>query len=393
MRTQHRLIALVSLFLVGILVIPAVALAEADPTTSPSPGEVRLHSPYLGVSVEPGETADFDLEVTGPEGEVVSLALVGVPDGWTANIRGGGFIVDRILISSEVNQRLRLEVDVPADAALGTYQFGVVATGESGSDRLDFNLNVSAAVGGGVFLTTDFPVLSGPSDTSFSFSLELENDTPDEIQFGLEGQGPPGWIVEVRPSGQQRASTLTLAGGDSRRISVSVDPPDFAAAGTYPILVTISGGGETVTQELAVEITGSFDIALVTPDERLNLEVEAGKTTEVTLSVVNQGTAPLRNVALSAIPPRGWDVAFSPSEMDIIEPGESVPVTVTVTPAENAIAGDYRMRVTARTAEVTDRVEIRTTVKTSAVWGLVGVGIIVVALGALTLVFRQFGRR
>ncbi len=392
MRNRHRLFALVALPLIGVLALPAMALAQENTGTA-STSEVRLHSPYLGVSVEPGETADFDLEVTGPEGEMVSLSVVGVPDGWTANIRGGGFIVDRILISPVVSRRLRLEVDVPSEAADGTYQLSVIAEGESSSDRLDFSVTVSQEAGGGVFLTVDFPVLSGPSDTSFSFSLELENDTPDEIQFGLEGQGPAGWIVEVRPSGQQRASTLTLSGGESRRISVSVDPPDFSPAGIYPIVVTISGGGETITQELAVEITGSFDIALVTPDERLNLEVQAGETTEMTLSVVNQGTAPLRNVSLSAIPPRGWDVTFSPEEIDLIEPGDAVQVTVSVTPAENAISGDYRMRVTARTAEVTDRVEIRTTVKTSAVWGLVGVGIIVVALGALTMIFRQFGRR
>jgi uncharacterized membrane protein len=386
MRNHHRLIALLSLILVGALALPA--LGQEDSIT-----EVKLHTPYLGVSVEPGETADFDLEVTAPEGEVVALSVEGVPEGWTAIIRGGGFVVDRVLVSSEVNQRLRLEVDVPADAANGTYRFSVVAEGESGSDRLDFSLTVSETVGGGVFLTSEFPVLRGPSDTSFSFSLELENDTPEEIQFGLEGQGPIGWIVEVKPSGQQRASTLTVSGGETRRISVSVDPPDFAPAGTYPILVTVSGGGRSVSIELGVEITGSFDIALLTPDERLNLEVEAGSSTEMVLTVVNQGTAPLEEVKLSAVPPRGWEVTFSPEEIDVIAPGESAQVTATVTPAENAIAGDYRMRVTARTAEVSDRIEIRTTVQTSAVWGLVGVGIIVVALGALTMVFRQFGRR
>jgi uncharacterized membrane protein len=386
MRNHHRLIALLSLILVGALALPA--LGQEDSIT-----EVKLHTPYLGVSVEPGETADFDLEVTAPEGEVVALSVEGVPEGWTAIIRGGGFVVDRVLVSSEVNQRLRLEVDVPADAANGTYRFSVVAEGGSGSDRLDFSLTVSETVGGGVFLTSEFPMLRGPSDTSFSFSLELENDTPEEIQFGLEGQGPIGWIVEVKPSGQQRASTLTVSGGETRRISVSVDPPDFAPAGTYPILVTVSGGGRSVSIELGVEITGSFDIALLTPDERLNLEVEAGSSTEMVLTVVNQGTAPLEEVKLSTVPPRGWEVSFSPEEIDVIAPGESAQVTATVTPAENAIAGDYRMRVTARTAEVSDRIEIRTTVQTSAFWGLVGVGIIVVALGALTMVFRQFGRR
>ena len=47
----------------------------------------------------------------------------------------------------------------------------------------------------------------------------------------------------------------------------------------------------------------------------------------------------------------------------------------------------------ARVSETSDQIEIRATVKTSAVWGVVGVAVIVVALGALAFVFRRFGRR
>jgi len=86
-------------------------------------------------------------------------------------------------------------------------------------------------------------------------------------------------------------------------------------------------------------------------------------------------------------------VTFSPDGIDDIEPGATADVVATITPADDAIAGDYRLTLRAQVPETSDSIEIRATVKTSALWGLVGVGIILIALAAVALVFRRFGRR
>lgn len=380
--------------LVGLLMI-----AMAVPTTaqeSPevvAPTRVNLVTPYLGVAVEPGETASFTLDVTAPRGEVVELEVADLPDGWSADIRGGGFVVDRVMVDAGLSHNLKLEVDVPESATEGKYQVTVVAAGEVSTDRLVLDLMVAQTVGGGVSLDAEFPALRGPSDVEFSFNLELTNETPEEVQFGLQGEGPSGWQVTARPSGQTRASSVTVAAGSSERVTVEVDPPDFTPAGTYSVLVRAAGGGETAATELTVEITGNYELALVTPDERLNLDVEAGQATELPLVVVNEGTAPLTDVSLSATSPRGWEVTFAPESLDRIEPGASAEVTATITPSGEAIAGDYRLTLRTTVAETSDSVELRATVKTSGIWGLVGVGVIAVALSALAAVFRRFGRR
>lgn len=380
--------------LVGLLMI-----AMAVPTTaqeSPevvAPTRVNLVTPYIGVAVEPGETASFTLDVTAPRGEVVELEVADLPDGWSADIRGGGFVVDRVMVDAGLSHNLKLEVDVPESATEGKYQVTVVAAGEVSTDRLVLDLMVAQTVGGGVSLDAEFPALRGPSDVEFSFKLELTNETPEEVQFGLQGEGPSGWQVTARPSGQTRASSVTVAAGSSERVTVEVDPPDFTPAGTYSVLVRAAGGGETAATELTVEITGNYELALVTPDERLNLDVEAGQATELPLVVVNEGTAPLTDVSLSATPPRGWEVTFAPESLDRIEPGASAEVTATITPSGEAIAGDYRLTLRTTVAETSDSVELRATVKTSGIWGLVGVGVIAVALSALAAVFRRFGRR
>lgn len=381
--------------LVALAVVFGFALPAA-PQEEPADEDdraLRLLSPYLGVSIEPGDSTSFDLELAGPDGEVVDLDIVDVPDGWEAEVRGGGFVVDRVLVGSRVNQDLELEVDVPPDVVEGVYELGVVAVSESAKDRIDFELVVARAVGGGVMLNAEFPALRGPSDVEFSFTLELANETAEEVQFGLQAQGPTGWQVDARPAGQSRASSVTVPAGNTERITVEADPPDSTPAGTYPIVVQAAGGGETAMAELSVEITGNFDVNLITPDERLNVDVEAGTESEMQLLVINTGTAPLTDLSISATPPRDWEVSFSPERLERIEPGGSSEVTATITPSSEAIAGDYRITMNARVPETNDSIEIRATVETSALWGLVGVAIILVVLAALTFVFRRFGRR
>src|SRR5690606_31604192 len=193
-------------------------------------------------------------------------------------------------------------------------------------------------------------------------------------------------------SGQTRASTVTVEAGSSERITVEVDPPDFTPAGTYPIKVRAAGGGHTAEVDLTVEITGTYEMTLITPDESLNVAVQAGKATEMPLVLVNGGSSPLNDVTLSATPPRGWEVTFSPETIGTIEPGQTAEVVATITPAGNAITGDYRITSRARVPQTEDEIEVRATVETSAYWGFVGVAIIVIALAARGMVFCRFGR-
>lgn len=388
MSFARRVVTLV----LGLVMLIAFARPLAAQVEGDGSG-VSLLSPYVGVAVEPGDTATFDLTLKGSEGEKVGLEISDLPSGWSARIRGGGFIVDSVTVGEGLSTALRLEIDVPDDAAEGAYRLAVIATGIASSDTLEFNLTVAQAVGGGVTLNAEFPALRGPSDVVFSYTLELRNDTTEEIQFGLQAQGPDGWQVDARPAGESRAASLTVAAGSSERITVDVDPPDTAAAGQYQAVVQAAGGGETAEAELLVQITGNFDMTLTTPDQRLNLDVEAGKPTELPLVVVNNGTAPLIDVSLSANPPRGWEVTFSPQSINGLEPGATQELTAVVTPSADAITGDYRITLTSSVAETSDSIEVRATVRTSALWGLVGVGVILVAMGALVAVFRRFGRR
>ena len=85
---------------------------------------------------------------------------------------------------------------------------------------------------------------------------------------------------------------------------------------------------------------------------------------------------------------------FDPAKVDSIAPGQSANVNAIITPAGSAIAGDYVVTFTAAAQDASSsNVDIRVTVETSLLFGLVGVALIVAVLAGLAWVFQRYGRR
>src|SRR5690606_34575193 len=147
--------------------------------------------------------------------------------------------------------------------------------------------------------------------------------------------GPPGWDVSAHPSAEQRATTVTVEGGGTATVNVTADPPDDVTAGTYPIVLTATGGGREASVELTAEVTGNVDMTLTTPDERLNADGTAGGQTRVPLVLVNNGSAPLAGVTFSASPPSGWEVTFEPETVNV-DARSSTTVNALITPSDDA---------------------------------------------------------
>jgi uncharacterized membrane protein len=70
-----------------------------------------------------------------------------------------------------------------------------------------------------------------------------------------------------------------------------------------------------------------------------------------------------------------------------------VTATARITPSGNAVAGDYMTTLTATTESASESIDVRVTVETAPIWGIVGVALIVAVIGGLVLVFRRYGRR
>jgi len=379
--------------LAAAAVTGALALAVTAPTTLAQ--DLTITTPYPAVVVSPGSNVSFDIEVKTSTPERVELELSGAPEAWNASLHGGGFVIDAVETNGTDPATVRVDLDVPADAT-GTTRMTLRGTIGSEVVELPLQVRVEADATGDLTLTTDFPSLRGPSSQTFNFNLTLRNDTAEDLTFSVNAQAPTGWTVTANLTGQSQAASAIVKAGSTSGVTVSATPPSAAAAGTYDIEVVAVAGERNITGALQVEVTGSYDLTVSTSDGRLNGRGAAGSTSPLVVSLENQGTAAITNVKLTATAPTGWEVTFDPDTIASLEADATAPTTVNaqVKPSGDAIAGDYTITVTATGDQSTrDTMEIRYTVETNLLWGVIGVALIVAVAGGVWWVFQRYGRR
>jgi uncharacterized membrane protein len=382
-RTRLAAVALSAGLLLMTALVPLGALAAT----------FDLTTPYPAVTIQPGNTVTFPLDIAVPAPERVGLAVSGAPKGWTANLRGGGNIVNAVFAGGTTAATVDLSVTVPQDATPGSQTLTVTATADQGTRALPIEVTVLGDTGGAITLTSDFPQLSGAPTSTFSYSLTLANTGTQKQTYTLQGQGPDGWTVSVHPSSNGQALTDTVDGGATDTLSVTAQPPSTVTAGSYPIQVSVASGSQSATTNLEADVTGAPAVTLSTPNQVLNAQVTAGSTGTVSLVVTNTGSTVLQNVAVTASAPTGWTTTFAPTTIATIQPGSAATVDATVQPSSDALAGDYDVTFTVTAGTATANVDIRTTVQTSPLWGFIGLALIVIVIVGLGWVFRRFGRR
>lgn len=374
------------------LALVVFALVSNGPAPASAQTGLTITTPFPAVSAQPGGSVSFELTVSANESVRVALAVEGLPDGWTAALTGGGNEVQAVFVRPGAPAAVTLDVEIADDAAEATT---ITVVGRAGGEtsRLALDLAVTEQAGGTVTLESDYPSLRGQADQEFLFNLTLTNDTPQQLTFSLQAQGPQGWEVSIQPTGETRAASVTIDARGNQRLEVRTTPPAQTPADTYPIAVGVSAGEFTATADLAVEVTGSLEMRLTTPDERLNTTANAGGTRDFEVVVLNDGTSPLAAVELSGTGPSEWEITFEPEVIDAVAPGQSANAVAHITPSSNAIAGDYAVTFRATSESANEALDIRVTVETPPIWGIVGLALIAATLGGMIWIFRRYGRR
>ena len=353
---------------------------------------ITLTTPYPAIAVAPGAKVTMDISITSSSSGRANLSLEGAPAEWNATLRGGGFAVDSVDLTAGTAAKVTLDATVPDAATGGTTRMTVTARQGSSTATLPVTVRVEPNVAGSISLTTDTPELKGASDASFSFTLTLKNDTPDQETFTVASTGPDGWTITTQVGSQSQAASVVIQAGSTSTVTVTAKAATGAAAGKYPIAVDATAGTLTAHADLSVEITGSYALSMTTGNGVLSTNASAGSATDLTLVITNTGTADVANAKMTATPPNGWTVTFDPDTVNVAANG-TANVVAHMTPSSDAIAGDY-MTTFKATADVANAsADVRVTVQTSPLWGIVGIGIIAIVLIGLLWVFRQFGRR
>jgi len=381
-----------SMVLFAGLVFSATAPVFAQ---SDSPSGLTISTDYPSMIIGIGETVSLNMKVYSPTAETLALDTVNLPTGWTAEFRGGGKLIRSVYVEKDATSTVELRVTPPSDVTAGTYKFTATAQGSAGKAEFPIELVVKDKVPVSLSLTTDFATLRGGSNSPFNFSTTLKNDGGDDVSAVLSSDASKDFSVKFTSAGKDITNLPTdIKAGSSQTISIAVQPLTSLSVGDYPIDVLAQSDTAQASLTLTAEVTGESQLTITTPDDRLSGDAYLGKNNPIKLVLRNTGNSPAAGVKLTATSPTGWTVTLDPTDVVEVPANGEVNVTANVKPADQAIAGDYMLTFKAQPNGGTAKsADFRVTVRTSTLWGIVGIALIAVAIVIVGMAVVRFGRR
>ncbi len=399
-----RFSLIVSLVAMGLVFSPWPCFGAEQEKEKEKPERlVEMAAEYPGVVVPVGDDVNMDVIVynRGRSNEDVEVWIAAKPKDWEARVKTYKFEVKGVHVPADDNKRLTFEAEPGKDVKPGTYTFRINAQTKDGQFKMAKTVQVivekkrkGVKEGKGIKLTTSYPVLRGPSDAKFEFSVEVESELDKEAVFDLVAKAPEDWIINFKPAYEDKyISSLRLKEKASKTVAMEVKPSPLAKAAEYPISMRVSSGDAKAEAKLTVAVTGTFKLEAGTPTGLLSLDAKQGKEANVSIYVKNTGTATNHGIKFMSFKPENWKVEFEPEKIAAIEPGDLKQIEVTITPYEEALVGDYSVAVDVQGEKASKPIEFRVSVRASTAWGWIGIGIIVVVVLGLTGLFRWLGRR
>jgi uncharacterized membrane protein len=352
---------------------------------------IILYTPYTYITVPPGESIDYTVEVKnyGSQVKDVEIDLSGLPEDWNSTLKAGGYSIKRIAVLPGEKKTVSLTLNVPLKVDKGKYNLRLIA---KNYDVLPIVVNVSEE---GTFkseFSSDQINMEGHSKSNFNFSTKLKNHTGEKQLYSLMAAPPRGWNLAFKPNGRQ-ATAVEIEAGKTTNITVEVQPSPQVTSGSYKIPVKATNKYSTAELELEVVIMGSYDMELTTPTGLLSSSITSGRENKLELLLRNTGSSELRNVNFSTSKPKDWEISIEPDTVAVVQAGGSTKVQAIIKSADKTIPGDYLPKITAKTPEVSSTAAIRVLVKTPLLWGWLGIFIILGTLGGIYYLFRKYGRR
>ncbi|THF75856.1 COG1470 family protein [Cohnella fermenti] len=379
---RNKIAALALVLCVAALAASASAFAA---------GGAKLYTPYTSLSAAAGESLSYSIELIndGDSIQTADLSYDTPGSNWTIDLTAGGHPIKQVAVKPGESESVNLNVQVPYEVNKGDYALHVNA-GAFGSLALKINIAEQGTYK--TELTAEQPNMQGHSDSTFTYNLTLSNRTAGKQQYALSADAPVGWDYHFSANGSN-VTAVDLDANGTQSITLTLTPASKATADTYEIPIQASNSSTSAKATMQAVITGTYGLNLTTSDQRLSANVTAGGTKNLELVVQNTGTSDLENISLTSTTPTDWEVTFEPKTISSIKPGESVPVTATIKSSGKALSGDYVVGLSAQSTEKSSDAAIRVTVKTSVLWGWIGVVIIAAVLAGIYGLFRKYGRR
>jgi len=356
-----------------------------------SSDKVSLYTPYTKISVSPGESVNYSIDLINDGNESCNeeIRLTGIPKGWSYTMKSGGYTVNRIALLPGGRKEIALKVDVPFQVNKGNYTFKVLA---GDAVTLPITLSITEKGSNQTEFATDQANMQGNANSTFSYRATLKNRTSEKQLYALMADQPRGWNLVFKVNYKQ-VTSVEMEPNTTQEVNIDLTPSGQVEAKTYKIPVRAVTSTTSANMELEAVVTGSYSLELITPSGLVSTKISAGNQKKIQLLVRNTGSSELRDIELKSATPRGWEVLFDPKKIDRLTPGSESTVYATLEADKKAIPGDYVCNLEARTPEASSKLAYRVLVKTPLIMGWLGMLIILAAIGGVVYLFRKFGRR
>lgn len=353
--------------------------------------ELTLYTPYTKVSVSPGESVNYTIDLINKTEEVCDeeIRISGVPKGWGYTMKSGGYTVNKISLLPGGQRSIDLKVDVPYQVNKGAYSFKVMA-----GQNTTLNLTIAITEKGSnqTEFSIDQPNMQGNANSTFSYRAILKNRTAEKQLYALLADAPRGWNLVFKVDYKQ-VTSVEMEPNTTKEINIELTPSGTIDAGSYKIPVRAMTSTTSANIEVEAVVTGSFAMDFSTPNGLVSTKATAGAEKKIQLVVRNTGSSDLKDIEMRATAPAKWEVLFDPKKVELLTPGSETTVYATLHADKKAIPGDYMINFEARTPESSSKIAYRVLVKTPVTVGLIGGIIIIAVLGGIIILFRKYGRR
>lgn len=334
---------------VSLVLDPDQSIRETDesnnavtvPIVVRIPG-VELSSDYMSRSIEPGESALFNLTVenTGSYAADYVMANSTVEDGWSVDLGVGAVLT----VPATDSTTILVNVSVPEDVDPGARSLDITATC---TDRASVNdsltLMIDVRQSGAVSVVAPAGCTLEPT-ISRNLTFLVTNVANSNESFDVEAMDDLGWIVSVSHA------ELTLMPEETVEVEVIVTPSRYDPPGTIDVLTL-----RLESKNLSTNI-GEGSVLLLASHHReidlslsqqafVNYSVTADRQIVYSIGVQNLGnTEETVRLGLSGLD-SFWAVLNT--SYVFIDPGQVETVQLTMTPGLYVLAGAYTFNVSA----------------------------------------------
>ncbi|HWG62714.1 MAG TPA: glycoside hydrolase family 3 C-terminal domain-containing protein [Streptosporangiaceae bacterium] len=290
----------------------------------------------------------------------------GVLEGWYPGEQDGNAIAS--VLFGDVNPSGHLPITFPQSLSQVPASTTAQWPGTNGQVQYSEGLDVGYRWYADKGITPLFPFGYGLSYTSFAFhnlSVSPSSTTSrgtvtasaDVTNTGSRAGADVAqlYVGDPRAAGEppqqlKGFQKVTLAPGETKRLSFRLDPSAFAhwddttsawavSDGSYKIMVGDSAGNLPLTSSVNVTTSyGPQGVSVQAPDI-----VQPGSTSSVTATLTNEADVPLLNAALKLDVPSGWSVQPASASLGTVGAHSTGTATFKVSAPASAGSGSYQL--------------------------------------------------